>query len=274
MPFIAFDTFLTVLQEFGLTLKEATTYFVLLTLGEAGGSPVSLVAKKASVNRSHCYQLLSSLTRKGFVHEVFKDGTIYYAAVPFQAILSHLRHKNTELLGKIEMLDQSLIEFKALTSSDYVKPKVLLCEGLPAIRNMMEDSLNSRGIIRSYSSLHEFFDLMPEYFKDYYDRMVRKKIYLKAIHPVHRESYFHKLKDVHMFRQSRLIPREFDFHFYIGLYDNKMVIISLYEKLGILIESKELVASKKKLFDFLWVSIKHYDELMVDMMVREIERES
>lgn len=250
---------LQTLRETGLTANEATAYLTLLSLG---ANPASVIAKKAAINRCTCYTILERLMKKGFIQQFIKDKITYYAAVEPRCLLDHLRNRSHELEQKIENLGNTIAQFELLKNEYQGRPKVVFFEGEAGVKNIMEDTLTSSTEIRAYACLSELTNLLPNYFPDYYKRRVQKGIFVRAIYPADEQSLLHKLRDKQELRESRLIPKEFDFHLDILMYDNKVAITSLKEKFGVLIESKEMADAQKKIFDFIWDATKQFDEIM------------
>jgi len=257
---------LQTLKETGLTANEANTYIGLLSVGS---NPVSVIAKKASINRCTCYTILERLMKKGFVNSYIKDNVTYYTAVEPKYLLEQLKNSRFELEDKISNLGNCIANFELMKKEYSGKPKVAFFEGVAGVQNVMENTLDSKGIIRAYASLTELTNLLPDYFPSYYSRRTAKGIFVKSIYPADTASMQHRLRDKEELRESRLIPKEFDFHMDFLIYDDKVAITSLVEKFGVLIESREMAESHKKIFDFIWEGTKQYDELILKMMKEE-----
>ena len=62
-------------------------------------------------------------------------------------------------------------------------------------------------------------------------------------------------------RESLIIPnKEFGFHPEINIYNNKVMIASWREKLGIIIESAEIADAMKKIYELSWAEAKRLDK--------------
>ena len=63
---------------------------------------------------------------------------------------------------------------------------------------------------------------------------------------------------------SALVPKDsFDFSPEINIYDNKVMIASWKEKLGIIIESHEIADAMKKVFELAWAEAKRLNKDLV-----------
>jgi hypothetical protein len=105
--------------------------------------------------------------------------------------------------------------------------------------------------------------VLPDYFPQYYKRRAGKNIKIKAIFPdtpAARKRAKHNKEEA---RETFLIPREkYAFSPEINIYDNKIMIASWREKLGIIIESTEIADAMKKVYELAWVQAKRLDEAL------------
>lgn len=203
---------------------------------------------------------------KGFIRQYTKNNVSYYTAAEPKHILNQLQNRQSELENKISDLGESISQFELLRNEYHGKPRVTFYEGRAAVQKVMDDTLNSSTIIRAYASIQELTALLPDYWENYYRRRTAKGIFVKTIYPADEMSFMHKQKDKEQLRESRLIPKEFDFHLDFMIYDNKVAITSLREKFGVLIESKDMAESQGRIFDIIWTSAGRYDEIMTKSM--------
>lgn len=246
-----------ILKEVGLDEKEATIYLTLLTVG---CNPASTVAKRIGQNRSSCYMMLEKLIQKGFVQKIIKGNIAYFQAVEINYLLKRIKIKYGETLIRIEEMRDAVNRLNKINNFPEIRPKVMFYQDKSGIQNIMEDALTAKNAIRAYASLDELIALFPNYFTQYLQRRASKGLFIKIIFPASIKSFHHKKRDELELRESRLIPEEFNFHLNILIYDHKMAIISLKEYFGIVIESKEMTDSQKRIFDIIWEVAKPYDE--------------
>lgn len=249
------EKLLNTLKEIGLSVNEANTYVALLNIG---ANPVSTIAKTAGLNRCNCYTILEKLMQKGFIREVIRQSMTYYEAVEPKYILTQLKSKRSNLEDQIENLSIILDNFSPIQNNPNVQnghlssPRVVFFEGEAGVKNIMEDTLTAKNDFRAYASLNDLVNLLPDYFPSYYKRRAAKGIFAKVIYPTDQFTIDHQKRDQEELRESRLIPKEFDFKLDIVIYDNKIAITSLKEKFGVIIESQELADAKKRIFDLIW----------------------
>lgn len=238
------------LESFGLSRREALVYLALLTLGTA---VVSDIAKKARINRSTAYVLLSSLARQGLVSISLKRNIrLYTAASPERLIqiLEESAKKCAELLVAARAI---VPELKLMYSGVGPKPRVQFFEDVEGIKTAYEDTLTATETIRALASIENMHATLPNYFPGYYQRRAQRQISIRAIFPdtpISRERIRHNKAEA---RETCLIPKSrYGFSPEINIYDNKVVFMSLIERFALRIESVELADALKKMFDLAW----------------------
>ena len=93
-----------------------------------------------------------------------------------------------------------------------------------------------------------------------FKRRAGKGIAIRAIIPDTEAGLERKSFDKEEMRETALVPKNaFLFSPEINIYDNKVMIASWREKLGIIIESNEIADAMKKIFELAWVEAKRLD---------------
>ena len=101
---------------------------------------------------------------------------------------------------------------------------------------------------------------VPGYFPEYYKRRAKKNIAIRAIFPLTPEAQKLHLHDEAEKRETVFVPAStYNFSPEINIYDNKVMIASWREKLGIIIESQEIADAMKKTYDLAWIGAKSLD---------------
>lgn len=240
----------------GFTDKEINIYLSLLEIGKG---TVAEIARKAGINRPTGYHILGGLESKGLVKVSGKE--------PKQEYISESPDKiETLLLKELENSEQKLSEARALIpelkSMHNVtdRPKITFYEGKEGLQRVYEDTLSSHEEIRAYASVEDIQPTLPHYFPEYYKRRTKKGIPIRAIFPESVEARERASLDKEEMRRSLIVPsKEFGFHPEINIYDNKVMIASWREKLGIIIESSEIADAMKKIYELAWSEAKRYD---------------
>lgn len=246
------------LLKLGLSSKEAAVYMALMGLGVS--SPVSTIAKKAVVNRTTTYDILEILLEKGLVISQKKKSSRYYEALPPEKIVAYLKEQSEKFSHLAQeasaMLPELNVHYRASG-----RPKVYFYEGDEGLIRVYEETLSSSEEILAYASDQANQDAIPWYFPQYYKRRAEKKIPIRALFPdTPKDRERHKLDSVEL-RQSRLLPKDkLDFTPEVNFFDNKMMIADWKEKLGIIIESEEIVKVFKQTFELAWEAAEKYEE--------------
>ena len=247
------------LQKLGLAKKEAIIYIAALELGAA--SPVSTIAKKANILRTTAYNILNSLTQKGVVVSYDKNGTQYYEALPPAKLVAFLKEESQRLARLADEADKLVPElnthYRALTG----RPRVYFYEGDEGLIRVYEETLTSHEEILAYASDQANQDAIPWYFPKYYKRRAAKNIPIRAIFPDTPKDRERHALDSKELRRSRIVPKEkLDFSPEINFFDNKIMIADWKEKLGIIIESKEIAKVFKQTFELAWEAAGKYEK--------------
>jgi len=245
-----------VLSQFGLKNSEIDTYTTLLKIGS---QPASIIAKKLNKPRTTTTVYLTKLKQEGFIKVIWKGRTQYYVPENPKKILQNLQENKIRSMEKMDMgvraFSTIIPELSAMMRNDYIVPKVTFYEGTNELKQMYKDTLTSKTDIQCFSSVTDLWDLFGKEYDSWYVKKRAKNqiplMYLAKDTPTERSE---TKKDKKLFRQSKLLPPElFDITNEINIYDNKVSFITLKEeKIGVLIESKEIYHTMKTIFQMLW----------------------
>ena len=99
------------------------------------------------------------------------------------------------------------------------------------------------------------------YFPKYYKRRTQKGIHIRAILSSNEAGRDRASKDKEEYRDTALIPADkYNFIPEIDIYDNKVMIASWREKLGIIIESQEIADAMKIIYELAWAEAKRLEK--------------
>ncbi len=245
------------LLSLNFTEKEASVYLALLELGQGS---VSEIARKANINRTYGYNILSTLAGKGLVNISGKEPKQEYAAESPDKIKDLLK---AEIIKNQEFLKQADGVIPQLKSIHSIRgrPQVRFYEGKEGLQQVYEDTLTSHGTILAYASVEDVHQTLPGYFPDYYFRRADKGIPIRAIFPDSPEAEELIKSNKAQKRETALVPPDkFSFSPEINIYDNKVMIASWREKLGVVIESGEIADAMKKIFELAWAQAKSLEK--------------
>ncbi len=245
------------LQSFGFSEKEVEVYIALLELGKATVSKISL---KAGINRTTGYDILGSLVNKKLATVSGKEPKQEYAAEAPTAVTEYLKRQISQTEEFVRQSENMLPELNLLYTLDN-RPKIRFYEGTDGLEHVYEDTLTSSEPIRAYATVDDMHKALPNYFQTYYKRRAEKDISIRAIVPETPTGREREAHDKEEKREIAFVPADtYYFSPEINIYDNKIMIASWREKLGIIIESEEIADAMKKMYELAWAEAKRLDK--------------
>lgn len=244
------------LISIGLSENEAKIYLALLELGKG---TVSEITRKASLNRTTGYDVLGGLINKGLASVSGKKPKQEYIAETPDKIEILLKNEISQTEENLKEIKNIIPELKSLHNVAG-RPKVRFYEGTSGLIEVYEDTLTSHEPIRAYATVDDMHRALPKYFPEYYKRRAGNGIAIKAIIPATEIGKERASKNIEEMRESVLIPPDkYYFSPEINIYDDKVMIASWREKLGIIIQSAEIADAMKKIHDLAWAEAKRLD---------------
>lgn len=240
-----------ILKQLGFNENEAKFYLASL---EYGPTTILKLAKKTSLQRSTIYEFLENLIEKGLIEVVISGKRkLYKGAEPIK--LKKILEKQQELLDSI------IPELSLLTNQGLQRPKVMFYEGFEGIKKIYEDTLDQPegSEFVAFTSLEDTYKVMPEsYKKSYLKRRANKKIFVRVIVKEDAFSKDYVGANKKEYRETIAVKKElYPLSNEINIYQNKVGILSFGdEKIGIIIESKQIADSMRAIFNALWLSLK------------------
>ena len=254
---ISINEIKNILEQIGLSSKEIEIYLALLELGR---NNVSNITKNTSINRTTGYVLLNNLVRMGIVHILGKKPKLEYIIESTDHLVDYLERKIKEDNNTLASLKKILPEVKSMHYSSS-KPIVKYYEGIKGLRQVYEDTLTAKTEIVSMASYQEMHETLPDYFPNYYKRRAKKNIKIKGFVPDTIMARKRRKLNEDENRELALLPYEKEYLFTpeIDIYDNKVMIASWKEKLGIIIESQEISDALRVMFKLAWEEARRLD---------------
>ncbi len=244
------------LERVGFTENESGVYLALLELGRG---TIAQIAKRAGINRTTGYSVLAMLAQRGLASVSGRGIRQEYIAESPDRLVAYLKKEAESLVANLSSIAAIVPELKSIHNVGG-RPKVRFYEGIEGLESVYEDTLTSHEPIRAYATVDEMHNALPEYFPRYYERRAKEGIAIRAIIPATKAGKNRAEKDAAELRETALVPAEkFTFTPEINIYDNKVMIASWREKLGIIIESTEIADAMKKTFELAWAEAKRLD---------------
>lgn len=235
------------LKILGFNDKKATLYCTLL---KAQSLPAAELASLAGVKRTTAYSLLNELMEEGLAVVSFAHSKRVFTATPPENLQLRMQRQ-------MAVLDETLPELNALYHRQPHKPRVRYYEGSEGVRRFHNELLQiGSGEYFYFGSMQGLIDVVGQpYLKSFVRKRVAKRIWSNAIRI--REQEVDEpliLPGDENFRRARYIslPNN-DKVVNMVLFEDKVAIISTSEENYVLIiESHELFAMMKTVWDYLW----------------------
>ena len=242
---------INLLEKLGLSQKEAKLYLVSL---EAGPATIAKLAQKSGLKRGTIYEFLDEMLEKGLLEVIIYGKRRLYRGVEPKKLEKIIDRQK-------EILNSLLPDLALLTSNSQEKPKIRFYEGKSGILAAYYEILDlpSKSEVLGFSTFEGIYKIFPENsINNYIQRRVVKNIRQKLIMPSDKFGENHIADNVNELRETILIPKEkFPITNEINIYQNKVAIISLgEEKVGVIIESKQIADTQRAIFNLLWDSLR------------------
>ncbi len=236
-----------VLQNLGLSEKEAITYMALLQLGK---STVVSIAKIAGLKRPTVYVILDELKKKGMVSEVPEKGRTLYSPEDPVVLEKNIKHSLDDFKDLLPM-------FRAQFSRG-TKPTIKYYEDKDVISNIYLNEIFPANKIYFYgTSVKKLNATWPEMFEIWNTYWWNKK----KKHPENIwEIVDNDPEDVAYARtcigkrEVRIIPKGKKFLADNAIADDKILITSFEPLFAVVIESPQLAATYRALVELAWQS--------------------
>ena len=244
------------LQQFGLSPKEAKVYLASLALGP---SSVQNLSRLSKVNRATVHIICDKLKEKRILAETRQGKKRLLFAEEPEKIKTFIEDEKSQLQlmeNALEILIPKIQDFRSNQKTSDKRPNVRFYEGIEGFAEVCERSLNkAKNEILFASSLDSFRDIInPDYDLGYYiPTRVKKGIRMKALLAKTKITKTLQTLDKNELRETRFIPKKFNFKSTIFIYENEFsMITSQAPFIGIVAQSKELTETMRQMFKFIW----------------------
>jgi len=176
----------SILNEIGLSPNESEIYLILLKMGEAS---VYEMANYSRISRPNIYDILKTLSEKGLVTSIIRDGKKLYISVAPEKLIEMLKEKEANLLSIIPKLNELYI-------NKFKKPLIEIFEGAEGLKKIMNEMLKEKEILIFNGVSKEYilskipnFNLDKSLNEKKRLKIKTKMLYSEGIEPVKGEGY-------------------------------------------------------------------------------------
>jgi len=235
-----------VLKEIGLNDKEAAVYLAAIGLGP---TTILRLAANSGIKRTSVYSIVESLKIKGLMNlEVMGFKTRYAAAPPaaLKAVLSN----------RLTVLDNCMSEFAEVYNTRNEYSIIRQYEGLPAIRGLYEELLDTVKPKDDYlvlTDLAKWESLDPRFFINFIRRRASKQLGLRILSvpsksALRRQTY-HRERGEHL----RFLPKEMNLNTNLIITPKYVVFHQLVPPMdAIMLNNRRVIQLQMQIFDIIW----------------------
>lgn len=249
------------LTDLGLDEKEAQ---VFLSLSKLGSSPASRVAKDTSITRTHVYDLVEALERRGLVTETEMRGIKRFEAIDHAGLMAYLSRRQQEMRLLEKQLAQTAGIFSQLRAHELQRTRVRFFEGFNGMRTIYEEI---RRDLETQQNIIELITLWPiEGLEKAYPGFYEKKIYINLPNLIKRDIMYESEGAYRYIERYKNGPAKHDYRFWPkekGEFDtdtwcwlNKVVFTDVrgYPS-GVIIENASFANTFRMLFNETWLHL-------------------
>ena len=243
-----------VLQHFGLTDKEASTYLASLELGPAS---IQKLSNCARLNRSTVHFVTDRLREKGLMGETRRGKKRLLFAEDPDKFKELLQKDKAKVKRKESALNELLPLLEDRETSADRKPHVRFYEGTKGFYDICNRSLDKAKKEILFMSSYTDFVKDADHAKYDDDRYVPKRLEkglkIRMLCFENRWAQKHRANQKEELRDLRYLPPDFKFKSTFFIYGDEFSMMSSQAPfLGVVIESKELAHTMKQIYEMLW----------------------
>lgn len=239
-----------VLMEIGLSEKEADLYLLAIKHKEI---TASYVAKISHESRTHAYDTINSLVKRGLLTYVIKNNVKYFKAVNPEKLLDYLREKEAKIKDEEESVKEIIPQLKEIQSKvGEEETKIEIYEGKEGIKSLLNDIIREGKDFVTWGATTKVKEYVPEFIiKKYLNERKRNNIKARQLF-----TDFYGVLETPL-SENRKLPKEFASPTTTLIYGHKVAIFLWTEVPKIiLVENEELAKSYKSYFELLWKTAK------------------
>lgn len=239
---------LKVLQQLGLSEKEAVVYLASLQLGK---DTAFTIAKRSGLKRSTVYVILNELTIKGLIDISKTARATLYNPVSPKKLLQQVNFRKNQL-------EEALPELLLLYKDKPEKPNIHILEGNRGVEQVYREILNSvkeGEEVLCFGQIKHFETGYKKLLETWILEMKNKKNRAREIVPneEYERAYVERVKqNRNPHHLIKVAPSGMLVNDNI-IYADKVAIFSVkQDAFVVLIESKHIAEAYRNVFEFLW----------------------
>lgn len=246
------------LVTLGISENEGKVYLAALEMGQATAQEV---ARKTGLSRVTTYAMIESLTSRGLISSLEKEGKRYFSAESPERLKSLLHSKKVALEEKERELDSFMPELKALAAGAKEKPTVRFYEGMEGLISMRQDLLRFRNIrLQVVQAKDDYYSVVPVELRKQQNKSLTEHGVRSRTIFTFREPFIPP--EGTSFIEFHQVPKEqFPFSGEIAIYDDRVSMVTYKTRpIGVIIHSKDLAQTMRAFYDLAWEGSGEYSK--------------
>lgn len=229
-----------ILSSIGLHNSEILTYLAALNRGP---STVITLVKDTDLSRQATYVAIEGLTKRGLMSSVQRGKKRYFASEPPAKLLAYAERHANEMAEKVKELAHAVPQMELSMGGE--KPIVRVFEGKEGLREILDDikSTKSRDVYEITDVAAMTQVLTAEDLTPMRQELLKNGVVVHGLYT--RPSTEKNIRTNHFV----LKPEESNFRTNIGIYGNKLALVTFEGKMqSVIIESPAIVKTMKIIF--------------------------
>ncbi|MGV8151093.1 MAG: TrmB family transcriptional regulator [Candidatus Woesearchaeota archaeon] len=241
------------LEQFGLSHKEAELYITLLELGAATSSDL---IKRTGYYSKTTYEILNKLIKQGLASYVIKSNIKYFAATNPERFIGIVNEEKIRLQNKEDNIKKILPDLKSLRATSKESQEAQIYVGKKGMKSVFEEALKEEKEILVFGGGGKFQESLGPYAKLWNKLRSEKKIKLKLLWGEHLRKNQLQISNLRLI-ELKFLSKEFENPAPVMIFKDKVAItVWAQEPIAMLIRSKEVSKAFKNYFDQLWTIAK------------------
>lgn len=245
---------LDILEKIGLSKAEIKVYYSLLGLGTVSSGKI---VTETEFHKSTVYDSLRRLEEKGLVAYIIKEGIKYFEATEPERILDFIRDIKRKLIAHED--EAKILIQKLKKEVPRIKPiaEARILVGIEGYKTVRREALRyaNKQPIMIIGGMSKDSEIMPGFFKDWNKQRQRLAIPIKILHKESARGKGMTKKEVmgKLF-QTRFLPENIENPAAISIFGDHVVNVVWHQDrpLCFILMNKEIAASYRSYFDYLW----------------------
>ncbi len=240
------QSLITILTSLGFSENEARVYVATYSCGES--SP-GTIAKESGLNRVTVYEILKRLTKNGIASTTDGVRGKVFSVISPDRLFQRLKYSMEEFQSNMK----KFLELKYTHS--HKQPKVMFYEGVDGLKEVYEDFCSKPNTeaytITNPEALYEA--LGKKYLSSVYRKRKKIGVTVRSLSPDSADGVRAKNNDETAGRKTRLFPnKKYSMSNEIIIYGDRVALMSVSEKISVIIENKEIANSMKNMWKMAW----------------------